>query len=174
MSSDDRDKPDSQGLNPVLSCGLGALFLLNIAVLSSLPPVLRGRGAPFLPTFRSHREAMFRQLQETVGRKKEVFVDLGSGDGRLVFAAAQTFRLSIGYESNPFLYAFSQGQRFIRGPKYWASTRFYWQDLWTADLSQVDVVAVVSEHYLSFGKSIWSRVVSFNFTNHFSMASALS
>jgi hypothetical protein len=147
MSEKGGDETERGGISPAVSYGLGAFFVLNIAMLASLPPVLRGRGAPYLPTFRTHREAMFRQLQQTVGRKKEVFVDLGSGDGRLVFAAAQTFRLSVGYESNPFLYIFSQGQRFVRGPKYWASTRFYWQDLWTADLGEVDVVAVVSHLY---------------------------
>ncbi|GAX10951.1 hypothetical protein FisN_2Lh481 [Fistulifera solaris] len=94
MSDNGGDKTESGGISPAVFYGLGAFFVLNIAMLASLPPVLRGRGAPYLPTFRTHREAMFRQLQQTVGRKKEVFVDLGSGDGRVKGLFAD---LSIGH-----------------------------------------------------------------------------
>jgi hypothetical protein len=31
-------------LNPVLAVGIGTAFVLNVAVLLSLPPVLRGKG----------------------------------------------------------------------------------------------------------------------------------
>jgi len=75
------------------------------------------------------------------------FVDLGSGDGRVVFRAAREnlFKASIGYELNPLLHVFASLQRVLRGPKTWATTSFYCRDLWNVDLRQnANVVAVVS------------------------------
>lgn len=74
------------------------------------------------------------------------FVDLGSGDGRVVFRAAreQLFRTSIGYELNPLLHMWASVQRMIRGPKAWSTTQFYRRDLWDVNLrNDADVVAVV-------------------------------
>jgi hypothetical protein len=88
--------------------GIFAGFLtLNAAVLVSLPPVLRQRGAPYLPTFQKNLDAMFSQLRSEVKilknkEQKLRFVDLGSGDGRVVFRAARErlFDESVGYEIN--------------------------------------------------------------------------
>jgi hypothetical protein len=142
----------SKKLHPVLGLGLGTFMLLNVGLMLSLPPVLRGRGAPFLPTFQKNMDAMFRQLQKELQKdpkiqqgQKLTFVDLGSGDGRIVFRAAQekVFDKCIGYEINPLLHLFAKLQRIFRGRKYWSSTNFFLRDIWKADLRDVDVVAVV-------------------------------
>ena len=97
-------------LHPALAIGLGGAFLLNVGVLLSLPPVLRGKGAPYLPSFQKKLNVMFTQLRkdtniaQRLGEKTPLrFVDLGSGDGRVVFRAAREgiFVKSIGYEINP-------------------------------------------------------------------------
>jgi hypothetical protein len=102
--------PSSSTLHPALAVGLGGIFLLHVTALMSLPPVLRGKGAPYLPSFSKKLDIMFHQLKKDshVMRKlKEgkplTFVDLGSGDGRVVFRAARegVFTKSIGYEINP-------------------------------------------------------------------------
>ena len=79
--------------------------------------------------------------------KKLVFVDLGSGDGRLVFRAAREdiFDECIGYEINPILHSIALIQRLFGGPKYWNTrTKFYIRNIWDVNLHNADVVAVVS------------------------------
>lgn len=97
-------------LHPAFAFGLGGFFLLNVGALLSLPPVLRGKGAPYLPTFSGKLNIMFTQLRQDshiakkLANKRPIrFVDLGSGDGRVVFRAAREgmFDKSIGYEINP-------------------------------------------------------------------------
>jgi Histone methylation protein DOT1 len=93
------------------------------------------------------KEPKFMEQQQKEGGAKKLlnFVDLGSGDGRIVFRAAQEnlFTLSIGYEINPLLHLFASSQRILLGPQAWSSTRFYLCDLWNVDLRDADVVAVV-------------------------------
>lgn len=104
--------------HPYIVAGAGVALIVHLSALLSLPPAIRGRGAPFLPTTSKHGNAMFEQLhqqlaksstktssvlQQKVKQGKLHFVDLGSGDGRLVFRAAREgiFERSIGYEINP-------------------------------------------------------------------------
>ena len=136
--------------HPYIAAGAGVALLVHLGALLSLPPAIRGRGAPFLPTSSKHGNAMFRQLQEqlksnpSLKNKPLTFVDLGSGDGRLVFKAARlgVFQKSIGYEINPVLHGFAQSRRLLQAPKYWSSTQFRLRDIWKVSLQQVDVVAV--------------------------------
>jgi len=138
-------------IHPGIALFLGGAFCLNLGMLLSLPPVLRGRGAPYLPTFGGKLKIMFQQVRshptfgEKVNRGTPMrFVDLGSGDGRVVFRAAREklFQTSIGYEINPVLHMFASTRRLIQAPLYWSSTDFALKDLWKVDLTQVDVVAV--------------------------------
>ena len=98
--------PDEKSSNKLMLGIGGTLFLLpHLAILLSLPPVLQRRGAPYLPTFKSKLNVMFDlirvQVQTQKGRNLQ-FVDLGSGDGRVVFRAAREglFIKSAGYEIN--------------------------------------------------------------------------
>jgi hypothetical protein len=97
-------------LHPALAVGLGGFFLLHVMTLLSLPPVLRGKGAPYLPSFQKKLDIMFTQLRKDAHLIKKLeegkalqFVDLGSGDGRVVFRAAREgiFQKCTGYEINP-------------------------------------------------------------------------
>lgn len=142
--------------HPFVSAGAGVALLVHLSALLSLPPVIRSRGAPFLPTSKKHGNAMFEQLQQELLNTKSprlqqklqdkalTFVDLGSGDGRLVFRAARQgiFQTSIGYEINPVLHVFAHSRRLLQAPQYWNKTRFRIQDIWKVNLGQVDVVAV--------------------------------
>jgi SAM-dependent methyltransferase len=83
---------------------------------------------------------MFDQLK-TFDKKRGTFVDLGSGDGRVVFAASHKGYRAIGYEFNPLLHALAQFQRALR-PNTWSTTRFVCKDMWKVDLRQVDVCCV--------------------------------
>ena len=93
-------------LHPIVAAGIGGFVVLNVGLLLSLPPVLMGRGAPYLPTVASKLDKMFVPLRShfrSLPQQERLFVDLGSGDGRVVFRAARErlFRKCIGYEINP-------------------------------------------------------------------------
>jgi len=152
-NSEDQDGNQSK-YNPILLGLGGAAFLLpHLAVLLSLPPVLRGRGAPYLPTFSRKQSVMFelvrehalnsQYFQQRQKQKSLQFVDLGSGDGRVVFRAAREglFGKSVGYEINPTLHLFSSFRRLVT-PRYWDSCNFFMRDLWKIQLHRYDVVAV--------------------------------
>ena len=97
-------------MHPGLAVGLAVGFVANLGLLLSLPPVIMSKGAPYLPTFSRSSSIMWKRIREnpTVSARMRqgrplTFVDLGSGDGRLVFQAARQgiFAKSIGYEINP-------------------------------------------------------------------------
>jgi hypothetical protein len=128
----------------------GGIASFNVVALISLIPVLRGRGAPYLPTKRTNLDRMFAQLRPLLSetcnnsKSKPTFVDLGSGDGRVVFRAAREnmFSNCTGYEINPLLHGFAQLRKTLT-PKYWRTTSFALGDIWKVDLTKTDVVAVV-------------------------------
>uniref|UniRef100_A0A7S3V4K3 DOT1 domain-containing protein n=1 Tax=Chaetoceros debilis TaxID=122233 RepID=A0A7S3V4K3_9STRA len=147
--NDETNTSSDSGMHPLITFGLVAAFVAHGAIMFSLPPVLQGKGAPFLPTSAKGIGVMFRELKKLpqivkkIQQKKEIrFLDLGSGDGRVVFRAAREgyFYKSIGYEINPVLHAVAC----LRGitPKYVHNTKFKMQDLWSVDLTKADVVAV--------------------------------
>jgi hypothetical protein len=92
-------------------------------------------GAPFLPTFKKQGSNALDLLGLKPG---QTFVDLGSGDGRLLSLAASRGLQAVGYELNPFLAAYS-----------WLVTRRHGNrvkvrlgSFWRADLSKADGVFV--------------------------------
>ena len=151
VNSDDGGD-DQYRYNPILLGIGGMLFLFpHLAVMLSLPPVLQRKGAPYLPTFGKKLNVMFDLIRNHMSHSQYMqhkrtqlrFVDLGSGDGRVVFRAAREglFDKSVGYEINPALHIFANFRRLIT-PRYWTNTQFYMRDLWKIPLHQYDVVAV--------------------------------
>ena len=67
-------------------------------------------------------------------------VDLGSGDGRLVIAAASRGIPAVGFEINPLLVWMSR--RAIRRAGLTKLARIEWKDFWSVDLSPYSVVMV--------------------------------
>ena len=63
---DPNDKVSSSNWHPAVTVGFGLFVFVQLVPLLSLPPVLRSRGAPYLPTFQKRMEAMFRLLREEV------------------------------------------------------------------------------------------------------------
>ena len=58
------------------------------------------RGAPYVPT---HRRQVKKALDMFNLKSNDLFVDLGSGDGNMLKAAAKRGYRAIGYEINPIL-----------------------------------------------------------------------
>ena len=90
---------------------LGASFLLIVF-----------RGAPFVPTHERDLDKLFALHKF---RAQDVLVDLGSGDGRVLTAAAKRGIRSVGYELNPFLYWYSKLK--LRGvPQVEVRLEYFW------------------------------------------------
>jgi len=89
------------------------------------------------------------RIMQKLRRQENIrFVDLGSGDGRVVFRAAREsiFSKCIGVEINPLLHVWSSIRRFVQSHRYWTTTNVILQDLWSVDLRNTDVVAVNGLH----------------------------
>ncbi|MEE6458312.1 hypothetical protein FKM82_000249 [Ascaphus truei] len=81
---------------------------------------------PFVPSSKSQTANVMKLLKGRNGR----LVDLGSGDGRLVFAAVSMGLQSRGYELNPILVTYAKTQAWWRGISQNQAT-FVRQDIWT-------------------------------------------
>lgn len=94
-------------------------------------------GAPFVP---SNDERVVEMLRMAAIKEGERVVDLGSGDGRLVVAAARQGAISHGREIGLFLWLWSQANIAASGLRGNASTSC--GDFWQLPLHEVDVVFV--------------------------------
>lgn len=94
-------------------------------------------GGPFVPSKNSAIQSMMKLSGVTKGSS---VIDVGSGDGRVLFAAEQAGAIAHGYEINPFLVVYTNVAAFVRGK----SNRVHasWKDLWTASLSDADIIFV--------------------------------
>lgn len=90
-------------------------------------------GAPYVPAFKQD----FDELFDLAGVKKgSKFVDLGSGDGKVLLAAAQRGADATGYEINPVLWLLTKW----RLRKFRSHARVKLGSMWRADISSADVV----------------------------------
>lgn len=107
-----------------------ALFLLYyiIAFIS---------GAPFVPSTKNTAATMIHLAHLRPGMK---IYDLGSGDGRLLFLAANLGAVAVGFEINPFLVVFTHIKRFLYPKRN--QVKVYWKNFWQVTLSDADVVFV--------------------------------
>jgi ribosomal protein L11 methylase PrmA len=94
-------------------------------------------GAHYVPT---SDERMERMLRLTEVKKGEKFVDIGSGNGKLVIAAALLGAEAYGYELNPVMVLISLAN--IRRAGLAGKAFVYWKDFWHQDFSSFDVITV--------------------------------
>jgi 16S rRNA A1518/A1519 N6-dimethyltransferase RsmA/KsgA/DIM1 with predicted DNA glycosylase/AP lyase activity len=118
---------------------MGVLLYVLIVIASAVCAYLLGllNGALYIPTDRETLERMLAAAKLAPGDR---LVDIGSGDGRLVIAAARMGIEAMGYEINPLLVWLSRGK--IRKERLEMSARIIWKDFWNADLSSYSVVTV--------------------------------
>jgi SAM-dependent methyltransferase len=109
-------------------------WFVGAALAAFLLVVLRG--APYVPT---HKPAVEQALSMLGLPKGSVILDLGSGDGVVLKAAAQRGYRAIGYEINPILCAVS----YLRCWKYRHLVSVRWRDFWVAHMpDDIDAVFV--------------------------------
>ena len=122
-SSVDSPQPQPQpqpehGLRPAVVLGGAAALVAAITAAAApflAPGLLRSFGVPFNPTEAVKLRAMLRHLPRRssgggtgLRATRPLLVDLGSGDGRVVVAAAQQGWDALGYEMNPWLVMYSR------------------------------------------------------------------
>lgn len=111
---------------------LAAAFLLAPFALP-----LFARGAPYVP---SGRKTIERMLDLATLKAGERMLDIGSGDGRIVIAAARRGTAAHGVELNPWLVWWSRLQARMWGLS--SKAAFTCGNLWSFDTSDFDVVTV--------------------------------
>ncbi len=92
-------------------------------------------GAPYFPSLKPHLKAALDLLDMKPG---QVVYDLGCGDGRLLKAAAQRGIKSVGYELNPFVFAYA----WLTTRKQRKLIKVRWGNFWKVDISKADAVFV--------------------------------
>ncbi|XP_072289145.1 adenine nucleotide translocase lysine N-methyltransferase [Eucyclogobius newberryi] len=126
--------------HPVVTACTGALLtgvygLWSLFALPGLRRVPWKLKVPYLPSSKEQTVNVMRLLQGRSGR----LADLGSGDGRLVFAAASSGFRSTGFEINSILVAYARARaRWTGLPSSHAN--FVKADFWKADLSSYNNV----------------------------------
>lgn len=104
------------------------IFFLTLAFVT---------GAPFVPSTKRTSESMIGLAHIT--RDMHVY-DLGAGDGRLLFQAAQKGANAIGFEINPFLVLFTKLKILLSRKQ--KNVRVFWKNFWNADFGDADIVFI--------------------------------
>lgn len=115
---------------------IALLLVIIMAIFFFLDAFLE---LPYVGAKKEHIEAIMK-LSDI--KKGETVVDLGSGDGRLLFEAASKGAFAVGYEINPFLIILSKIKRNLKG--YNQEVKIINQSFWNADLKVADVIFVYS------------------------------
>ncbi|XP_057284796.1 ATP synthase subunit C lysine N-methyltransferase isoform X1 [Pezoporus wallicus] len=118
----------SRGLLVTAGVG-GTLVALYAVVIPFVTPAVRKVCLPFVPATSTQIQNVLRMLESRSGS----LVDIGSGDGRIVIAAAKMGFKAVGYELNPWLVWYSRYRAWRDGVHH--NTRFYISDLWKVSFS---------------------------------------
>ncbi|XP_067468526.1 adenine nucleotide translocase lysine N-methyltransferase isoform X2 [Thunnus thynnus] len=126
--------------HPVLSAGTGVLLtgLYGVWSLFAMPgfrKVPLNLKVPYLPSSKDQTLNTMKLLEGRTGR----LADLGSGDGRLVFAASSAGFQCTGFEINSILLAYARRKAQWTGVPSSQAT-FVKKDFWKTDLSKYNNV----------------------------------
>ncbi|XP_012683385.1 protein FAM173B-like [Clupea harengus] len=124
-------------LGIIATCVVGGSLVALYAVTGPfVAPALRKICLPFVPATSVQVENVFKVLQQRTGS----LVDIGSGDGRIVIAAAKKGFRAVGFELNPWLVWYSRYRAWREGVHH--STSFYISDLWKVSFAQYSNVVI--------------------------------
>jgi hypothetical protein len=92
-------------------------------------------GAPYLPTLSPQIKTALQLIDLQRG---QTLLELGSGDGRVLFAAAEQGIQAIGYELNPLLVLYTK----LRARKYHGLVTVRWGNFWRQTWPEADGIFV--------------------------------
>ncbi|HEX9503161.1 MAG TPA: 50S ribosomal protein L11 methyltransferase [Patescibacteria group bacterium] len=110
-------------------------ILLIVVVLLAAYYLGIFKGAPFVPTDKLTLERMIMLAEIKPGEK---LADLGSGDGRIIIAAAKAGAIAYGFEINPLLVLWSRYK--IKKAGLADRAFVHWKSFWRVDFTPFDVV----------------------------------
>lgn len=111
------------------------ITLISCAVLFVAFTFVVAFGAPFLPTLKDRVPEAIELANLKPG---QTLLELGSGDGRVLVAAAKSGINSVGYELNPLLVMYSK----IRTVKYRKKIKIIWGNYWKKQWPKADGIFV--------------------------------
>ncbi|TMS09614.1 protein N-lysine methyltransferase FAM173B [Larimichthys crocea] len=114
----------------------GSLVALYAVAAPFVTPALRKVCLPFVPATSAQVDNVLRVLRARSG----TLVDIGSGDGRIVIAAAKRGFQASGFELNPWLVWYSRYRAWREGVH--RSTSFHISDLWKVSFAQYSNVVI--------------------------------
>ncbi|XP_051252860.1 ATP synthase subunit C lysine N-methyltransferase [Dicentrarchus labrax] len=114
----------------------GSLVALYAVAAPFVTPALRKVCLPFVPATTAQVDNVLRVLRARSG----TLVDIGSGDGRIVIAAAKHGFQASGFELNPWLVWYSRYKAWREGVH--RSTSFNISDLWKVSFAQYSNVVI--------------------------------
>lgn len=122
-------------------------FLIFLFIFLGLPMLFTG--APFIPSYRPAKreilEPLFEIAKKAPGNK---FIDLGSGDGRVVMEFAGRGFDATGIEFNPILVWWSRMK--IKNKKLKVKNiRIIRKNFWAVNLSDFDIVYIFQLNYVN-------------------------
>lgn len=135
------------GFYAAMSFGTLALGVSAIA-LPFVTPAFRKFKLPYLPATQKQIENVFKCINYIVSKdlvlanqnKPLRLIDLGSGDGRIVFEAANRGFKATGVEINTMLYLYSLFKSFSSRSEF--KPKFKRANLWKTSLSDYDIIVV--------------------------------
>lgn len=110
-------------------------WIVLLIVLLALQFTVLRRGAPYVPTRHKQRQQALDMLELNPG---QTLIDLGSGDGAMLLAAARRGLYVVGYEINPLLVAVSR----FRTRKYGKAVKVIRGNFWKKTWPEADAVFV--------------------------------
>lgn len=110
-------------------CVGGTLLALYAIAAPFVIPAFRRICLPYVPATNIQINNVLKMLQLRSGH----LVDIGSGDGRIVIAAAKKGFQADGYEINPWLVWYSRYRAWREGVNQ--NAKFHLSDLWKVDFS---------------------------------------
>jgi hypothetical protein len=128
--------------------GFGTVALgLSLAAWQFVIPAFRKHTLPYVPATQQQIINVFKAIENTTKKKSPHktalrLIDLGSGDGRIVFAAAQRGYNACGVEINKILYLNSILKAFKAQSKFEYRPKFLCQNLWNVNMSNYDIIVV--------------------------------
>ncbi|KAJ2942814.1 hypothetical protein O0L34_g15001 [Tuta absoluta] len=124
-------------LGKALICTTGGLAVgVSIVCIPFVSPAFRRICLPYVPATTDQLAGVTRALAGRSGK----LLDVGSGDGRIVFTAAKLGFKADGVELNPWLVYYSRIAALL-DPKS-RGTKFYRRNLWTFDLKPYNNIVI--------------------------------